>query len=119
MGGEPKWDINIFYVANEQGNQRFVKPDLDKALLEAIRGLSPKPISRLRRHPRRELDEEMEVYAPRQYQIIRQGPSNEVVKVDPATVHGSNLDIRPPSVLKYNPLDYLVHGWQQTNIRRK
>jgi ribonuclease HI len=39
------------------------------------------------------------VYAP-----IRQGPSNEVVEVGSTTSkHGSNVDIRPPSILKYNP----------------
>jgi hypothetical protein len=44
------------------------------------------------------------VYAIIKYEIIRQGPSNEVVEVvPPASMHGSNLDIRPPSVLKYNP----------------
>jgi hypothetical protein len=44
------------------------------------------------------------VYAPIKYEVIRQGPSNEVVEVGPtASMHGSNLDIRPPSILKYNP----------------
>jgi len=98
----PKLSINTFYVANEQGNQRFVKPDLDKALLEAIRG--------------RALDKNMEVYAPRKYQIIRQGLRNEVVKVGPAALYGSDVDIRPPSVLKLNPATiWYTLGSKQTS----
>jgi hypothetical protein len=31
-----KWDINIFYVANKQGIQKFVQPNLEKDLLAAI-----------------------------------------------------------------------------------
>jgi len=112
----PEWDINIFYVANEQGNQRIVKPDLGKALLKAIRGLSPKPTSRLRRLPRRAMDEKLEVYPPRMYQTIGQCPSYEVVKVGPAAMHGSDLDLRPPSMLNYNPATiWYTNGSKQTS----
>jgi ribonuclease HI len=76
-----------------------VQPNLEKDLLAAIQSLTSKPISRLRQSQ----SADFEVYAPIKYEVIRQGPSNEVIEVGPtATMHGSNLDIRPPSILKYN-----------------
>jgi hypothetical protein len=59
-----KWDINIFYVANEQGIQKLVQPNLEKDLLAAIQSLTPKPISRLRKYDRRSQSADFEVYAP-------------------------------------------------------
>jgi hypothetical protein len=94
-----KWDINIFYVANEQGIQKFVQPNLEKDLLAAIQSLTSKPISRkqIRKNDRRSQSADFEMYAPIKYEVIRQGSCNEVVEVGPtASMHGSNLDIRPP-----------------------
>lgn len=39
----PKRDINIFYVANQQGVQKFVRPSLAKELREALQSLTGKP----------------------------------------------------------------------------
>jgi ribonuclease HI len=105
-----KWDINIFYIANEQGLQKLVQPNLEKDLLAAIQSLkqslyiSSLYISILRKNDRRNQSAGFKGYVPIKYEITRQGLSNEVVEVGPtASMHGSNLDIRPPSVLKYNP----------------
>jgi hypothetical protein len=79
-----KWDMgNIFYVANEQGIQKFVQPNLEIDLLAAIQSLTSKPISRLRNNGSSKPVCRFRVYAPIKYEVIRQGPSNEVVEVGP------------------------------------
>jgi hypothetical protein len=55
------------------------------------------------------------VYAPKQLQILRQGPSNEVIEVGQTCMHDGDLDIRPPATLKYNPTSiWYTDGSKQT-----
>ena len=89
----PKRDMIIFYVANKQGHEIFVRPTLAQELLEATHALITTPLVKLPQCSKATPCHLEELYAPRSYQIIHQGPQNEIL------LHGAacRADGNPPS----------------------